>query len=152
MLQQQNSHKIIYLADDDEDDRMLFLDAIEELSLPILVNALEDGQQLLNTLYQTTVSLPEIIFLDINIPGKNGFECLEEIRNSESPFSAIKVIMLSTSRSDENINLCYELGADFYAVKPSTFQGLKKLLKDIMERDWHKAPVSKVEFLLAERR
>ena len=148
MLQQQNSQKIIYLADDDEDDRMLFLEAVEELNLPIIVNTAEDGIQLLNDLYHNAISLPEIIFLDINMPGKSGFECLEEIRNAESPFSDVKVIMLSTSSNAENINRSYELGADFYAVKPGSFQALKDLLSNVMEIDWGMSGRNKTKYLL----
>ena len=85
MLQQNNSYKIIFHADDDEDDRMLFMDAIAELNLPIKVQQAEDGQKLLNCLYSPELEIPEIVFLDINMPGKSGFECLEEIRNSVDP-------------------------------------------------------------------
>lgn len=146
MLQQQNTPRIIYLADDDEDDRLLFLDAVQELSLPVTVKASEDGNQLLNTLFKADEALPEIIFLDINMPVKNGFQCLEEIRSKQ--FNDIKVIMLSTSRSPDNINLSYQLGADFYAVKPSTFQELKKLLQSILTIDWSAPVRNKTQFLL----
>ncbi|WET03949.1 response regulator [Flavobacterium sp. YJ01] len=148
MLQQQNTQRIIYLADDDEDDRLLFLDAVQELSLPVTVKASEDGNQLLDTLYNAESGLPEIIFLDINMPVKNGFQCLEEIRSKQQRFNDIKVIMLSTSRSPDNINLSYQLGADFYAVKPSTYSELKELLQGIMTMDWSSAVRNKTQFLL----
>ena len=149
MLQQQNTQRIIYLADDDEDDRLLFLDAVQELSLPVTVKASEDGNQLLDTLYNAESGLPEIIFLDINMPVKNGFQCLEEIRSKQQRFNDIKVIMLSTSRSPDNINLSYQLGADFYAVKPSTYSELKELLQGIMTMDWSSAVRNKTQFLLS---
>lgn len=140
--------KFVYIADDDEDDRMLFLDALMELDLPMAVKEAEDGQQLLNTLYGSIEELPEIIFLDINMPGRNGFDCLKEIRSEGRHFKDVKVVMLSTSRSQSNIDLSYELGADFYAVKPSTFQGLKRLLEKIFEIDWSSFTKKQHEFLL----
>lgn len=149
MLEKPNSHHVIYLADDDEDDRMIFLDAVKELNLPLKVEEADDGHQLLDHLYKTAEKIPEIIFLDINMPGKNGFECLKEIRNGSEPYSSTKIIMLSTSSSEHSIELSYELGADFYAVKPSTYQGLKKLLQGIFTMDWNTFTRSKTEFLLA---
>lgn len=144
-----NSHKIIFHADDDQDDRLLFLEAAAELDLQLEVHQAEDGQKLLDYLYRNPSEIPEIVFLDINMPVKNGFECLKEIRNAENRLKHLRIIMLSTSSSPENIELSYELGADFYAVKPSTFQGLKRLLASIMSLDWSISKTNKEKFLLA---
>lgn len=146
MLQQKNSQKIIFHADDDEDDRMLFMDAVTELNMPIKVQQAEDGQKLLNCLYSPELEIPEIVFLDINMPGKSGLECLEEIRTAEDPLKQMKIIMLSTSSNIENVELSYELGADLYAVKPSTFHGLKSLLAEILTLEWN-ASWHKKQFL-----
>src|SRR6218665_947975 len=127
MSKEQHFNRIIYLADDDEDDRILFLDAVEELNLPVSVVQTVDGNDLINTLNKAE-QLPEIIFLDINMPCKNGFECLKEIRNNYGNLKKVKIIMLSTSSSSIHIKISYKLGADFYAVKPGTYQGLKELL------------------------
>lgn len=127
MSPQQNFEKIIYLADDDEDDRILFLDAVEELDLPLYVVQTTDGNELLDALHKAD-QLPDIIFLDINMPCKNGFECLKEIRNAYGDLKKVKIIMLSTSSSLIHIKISYKLGADFYAVKPGSYQGLKDLL------------------------
>lgn len=144
----EKSRKIIYLADDDEDDRQLFLDAVEELGAAVSVEAAADGKELLNNLNKPMKTLPEMIFLDINMPGKNGFECLKEIRSEEKAFKDVKIIMFSTSSSMSNIELSYNLGADLYAVKPSTFQGLKNLLSEIMDADWNLLIKNKKSFLL----
>ncbi|WP_260850246.1 response regulator [Flavobacterium anhuiense] len=124
------------MADDDEDDRMLFADALQELDVPIELKQAPDGLRLLDMLYQAVLELPEIIFLDINMPGRSGFECLKEIKNAEGGLSGVKVVMLSTSSTPENIEFSYALGADLYAVKPSSFQSLKELLYHILTMDW----------------
>lgn len=141
--------KIIYIADDDEDDRSLFFDAVLDLKLPSAVTAAEDGMQLLDMLSHSLNCLPEIIFLDINMPGKNGFSCLEEIRSAGGKLKKVKIVMFSTSSNPENIELSYELGADFYAVKPNTFLGLKNLLQKIFEMDWGSVERNERQFLLA---
>lgn len=151
MLQQQNSRKVIYLAEDDDDDRILFLEALGELHSEILVKVSEDGQQLLDNLHKTILERPEIIFLDINMPCRNGFECLKEIRSGER-FSDAKIIMFSTSSSMLHIELSYKLGADYYAVKPGSFQELKELLRDILAIDWNTPRKDKSEFLLVCRK
>jgi len=150
MLEQQNSAKIIYHADDDEDDRLLFTDAVDELGLPVKVHQAADGQALLDILFHKAGQLPDIIFLDINMPGKNGFECLEELRAGGGPLSEVKVVMLSTSGTPENINRSFELGADLYAVKPSTFQGFKTLLQEVITLDWTNFK-NRQNFLLTEK-
>jgi len=137
-MQQEYCPKIIYMADDDDDDRMLFADALADLGLPVQVKQAPDGQRLLDMQYQGVLQLPEIIFLDINMPGRSGFECLKEIKNAGRDFTGVKVVMLSTSSSPENIEMSYGLGADLYAVKPSSFQSLKELLYDILTLDWDK--------------
>lgn len=127
--------KSIYLADDDEDDRMLFIEAVLEIDRSINVTEAKDGQQLMDILKLHSPNFPEIIFLDINMPGKGGFECLQEIRNSNTNFKNVNIIMLSTSSSSLSISRAFELGASFYAVKPSTFDGLKALIKKTLEMD-----------------
>ena len=124
------------------------MDAVQELGLPVTVHTSADGSQLLDALYQAGADLPDIIILDINMPFKNGFECLAEIRSGDGPFNDIKVIMFSTSRSPENISRSYELGADFYAIKPATYGEYKKLIQSVTQIDWSTAGRNKTQFLL----
>ncbi|TDW47766.1 response regulator receiver domain-containing protein [Flavobacterium sp. 270] len=145
MLQQQHSSKTIFLAEDDPDDSILFVEALREVDPEITVKISQDGQQLLDILYEALMDKPEIIFLDINMPRKNGFECLKEIRG-DSSFDDVKVIMLSTSSSRLHVEVCYKLGADFYAVKPRTFQDLKEVLRDILAIDWNAADRNRLDF------
>lgn len=151
MLERQHSHKMIYLADDDRDDRDLFFDALKELSLPVSLTTAEDGLDLLDKLSQNGAKQPDIIFLDINMPGINGFECLKELRSGSLPFKNAKVIMFSTSSSRSHIELSFKLGADFYAVKPSSFIELKKLLYEIITLDWQAEKHSKERLHVKEK-
>lgn len=149
--EEQNSRKTIYLAEDDEDDRILFMEALREIHPEIAVKVSEDGQQLLDNLDKTDCGKPEIIFLDINMPCQNGFECLKEIR-SASCFDDVQVIMLSTSSSSIHIEMSRKLGADFYAVKPGLFQDLKDLLQQILEEGGSRGTADRSKFLLSRRR
>lgn len=148
MLQEYNSRRMIYLAEDDPDDSILFLEALKDLHPEITVKISEDGQQLLDNLRNTEYEKPEIIFLDINMPCKNGFECLKEIRESKSSFSNIKIIMFSTSSSKLHMELSYKLGADFYGVKPRSIQDFRALLRSIMAIDWTTATRQRSDFVL----
>jgi CheY-like chemotaxis protein len=77
-------HKLplhVLLADDDEDDRLIFKDALEEVKVKTRVTIVNDGVQLMDYLLQADNELPSIIFLDLNMPGKSGMECLQDIRN-----------------------------------------------------------------------
>ena len=122
--------KYILLADDDTDDCMFFANALEELKLPFKLKTVFDGEQLMNFL-EDKDNLPDIIFLDMNMPCKNGFECLVEIRQSER-YKMIPVIIISTSLDENIIKLLHENGAFFYIKKPSLFAHLKKLMSMVI--------------------
>jgi len=118
--------KYILLADDDTDDCMFFANALEELKVPFKLKTVFDGEQFMNFL-ENKENLPDIIFLDMNMPCKNGFECLVEIRKSER-YKMIPVIIISTSLDENIIKSLHENGAFFYIKKPSLFAHLKKLM------------------------
>jgi len=122
--------KYILLADDDTDDCMFFANALEELKVPFKLKTVFDGEQLMNFL-ENKDNLPDIIFLDMNMPCKNGFECLVEIRQSEL-YKMIPVIIISTSLDENIIKLLHENGAFFYIKKPSLFAHLKKLMSMVI--------------------
>lgn len=131
--------RYIYLADDDRDDRDFFADAMLEIDPDIILKQAEDGMYLMdNLLTLSHTELPEFIFLDINMPRKTGFECLEEIRNHQGQLKEVNIIMLSTSNNPENIQKALEMGATFYAVKPSSYEQLKSLIEKVlsMNRVW----------------
>ena len=123
--------RIIVLADDDLDDLMIFQDAFNEMNIDISLTITNNGQHLMETLDNTVPPLPDLIFLDLNMPKKNGKECLNEIR-STTKLSQIPVIIISTSQNDETINEMYHMGANYYICKPNDFSTLIKLLKTVL--------------------
>jgi CheY-like chemotaxis protein len=144
-----NSKRFIYMADDDSDDREFFADALSEIDLDVILKQEHDGMHLMDSLLTLSESeLPDFIFLDINMPGKTGLECLAEIRSSEGVLKDVNIVMLSTSSDPENILRASELGATFYAVKPSCFERLKSLLEEVLSMNLVGAGEGNKKFLL----
>jgi DNA-binding response OmpR family regulator len=139
----------IFLADDDADDRGLFYEAIR-LTLPgAELTMASNGQELLELLVNSIVKLPRMVFLDLNMPIKNGHECLVDIRQHES-LKTLPVIIYSTSDSQADIELTFESGADFYIHKPSSFSDLQNIMKKVfsLNRSEH-APTSRDGFVIS---
>lgn len=135
--------------DDDPDEHLLFEDALKELSgAPRLAYA-RDGQQLMQFLNTEKTELPAIIFLDLNMPRMNGFECLQEIRKSLK-LKRIPVVIFSTTSQTQTIDRVYEQGANYYIRKPNTFAMLKEVIERMLEIDWslNKDQPSKENFVL----
>ena len=126
----------IVLADDDNDDRELFKEAVEEAALNINLDFAEDGRCLLNLL-NNEKHIPDLIFLDLNMPHKNGMECLAEIRKNIN-LKNVPVIIYSTSSSIKDIDESYNLGANLYVKKPSSFNELKTITGKVLSLDWNK--------------
>ena len=147
-LQNTRVQKNIYLADDDDDDRVMFAEALFEIDSTAILTQAQDGQQLMDILYKQPNPLPDIIFMDINMPKQDGFKCLEEIRNQCGNLKELFVIILSTSSDPLVIDKAFNLGATFYAVKPSTFDDLKSLIKDVLQIDWPSLEKSNLKFRL----
>jgi CheY-like chemotaxis protein len=116
----------ILLADDDPDDSMLFLQAVEELAIPGKVSVMDDGMKLVNHISHS--SNPDIIFLDMNMPFMTGLECLQTIRQKES-MQQVPVIIYSTSHNPAEIRKCFEHGANYYVVKPFSFDSIRQMVK-----------------------
>ncbi|HEY6144438.1 MAG TPA: response regulator [Flavobacterium sp.] len=145
----QHDHILITLADDDEDDRLFFTDAFDELKINTIVNTVNNGRELLNFLNHPETVLPNIIFLDLNMPILNGIDCLKEIKQNDK-FNDIAIAIYSTSSSDQDVENTFVLGANIYIKKPSNFSDLKKILSDVVIINWqyHTNDLNKDNFLL----
>ncbi|MBL7814041.1 MAG: response regulator [Saprospiraceae bacterium] len=113
---------LVIFADDDADDRLLLQEAFEENDIKCQLEFVEDGVELLGYL-QNNATIPSLILLDINMPRKDGTQILKEIK-SNVHWKHIPVVMFTTSQSPEDIRKCYDLGANSFIVKPSSFENL----------------------------
>ncbi len=125
----------ILYADDDGDDHELFKDALGEAKSTAKLATVEDGEKLMQYLSEVDGQLPDIIFLDINMPRKNGKQCLLEIRSIDL-LAHIPVIMFSTSAYPEDIEETFKNGANLYVSKPVFFEDQVKILKKIFSLNW----------------
>jgi CheY-like chemotaxis protein len=141
--------KNICIADDDNDDLILFEDALREICKDSQLTTAKDGQQLMQILDSTVPPPPDVIFLDLNMPRKNGFECLYEIKHSLK-LKNIPVVIFSTSDQPEAVNKVYEQGAHYFLKKPNSFPLLKQAIQQVLNINWaeHKDQPSKDKFVL----
>ena len=126
----------ILMADDDADDRMLARDAMEESRLGNNFHFVEDGQELMDYLKRTgrfantDAPRPGLILLDLNMPRKDGRQALEEIK-SDPELRRIPVVVLTTSKTEEDILRTYDLGANSFITKPVTFDRLVEIVRTL---------------------
>ncbi len=130
---------MILMADDDPEDRMLAKDALEEDRLVNDLQFVEDGEELMDYLhrrgkYETLMNspLPGLILLDLNMPRKDGREALEEIK-ADPNLRRIPVVVLTTSKAEEDILRSYDLGVNGFIVKPVTLEGLVRVMKVLVQ-------------------
>jgi CheY-like chemotaxis protein len=121
-----NTKPRVFLVEDDEDDRFLFQGAITDIRDEIDYHEFYDGESFLKTISSSS-QLPDAIFLDLNLPRRNGIECLDFLR-SRLGDSIIKVFILSTSSSRRMIEQTRDLGANLYIRKSENYNDLKNLI------------------------
>lgn len=145
----QHDYISITLADDDEDDRLFFTDAFEELKINTVVNTVKNGRELLDFLNLPETILPNIVFLDLNMPILSGVDCLKEIKQNDK-LKDIAIAIYSTSSSEQDIENTFILGANIYIKKPNNFNDLKKILSEVVIINWqyHTNGLNKDNFLL----
>lgn len=119
----------ILIADDDPDDQELLAEAITEFSENIKVSLARNGKDLMHRL--TNEIHPDIIFLDLNMPAMNGFECLKKIK-SHPDLKMLPVLIYSTSAHADQVEQTYQEGASFYIQKPCSFFDIKDLISKIL--------------------
>lgn len=124
---------LILLADDDEGDRMIFLEALSEIDFKTVVQTVVNGAQLMEMIKLKDAHLPDIIFLDLNLPRKNGMDCLKEIRTTAS-LKNIFIAIYSTSANQHDIEVRTNSGANVYITKPNSFSKLKEILETTLSQ------------------
>jgi len=137
----------ILLAEDDPDDSFLFQEALNNVNHEITLEIVQDGELLIEALDKKT-EIPDIIFMDLNMPRKDGYSCLREIR-SVPLLKKIPVVILSTSANEQSVENAYDGGANLYIRKPDNFNDLVKAIQICIENsnDLTKPP-PKESFLL----
>ena len=127
----------ILLADDDAEDRMLIVDALHESRLKNNIECVENGEELMDYLHmrgkysgRKNQAPPGIILLDLNMPKKDGREALKEIK-SDAKLRSIPIIILTTSKAEEDILKTYNLGVNSYITKPVTFAAMVEVMKTL---------------------
>jgi CheY-like chemotaxis protein len=144
-MMMQDKHKIpitILICDDDEDDRMLTQQALEDAHISNDLRFVEDGEQLLDYLYQRgefsgetgAAPRPGLILLDLNMPKMDGRDALK-VMKGDPTLVDIPVVVLSTSSLDEDVIRSYRLGVNSFITKPVTFSGLVEAM-NVLGRYW----------------
>lgn len=137
-MQPQQLHvNTILLADDDEDDRILFRDALYEVRADLTLAEVENGSELMERLEDTHAAVPDVLFLDLNMPLKNGYQCISEIRAHEN-LQELPIVVFSTSSMDASLEkMIYQYSCS-YIKKPGTYVELKAALRSAI--DLHQRP------------
>lgn len=148
MLASPSILKHVFLAEDDEDDRLLFNEALSLVAASASLTESRNGLELMKKLH--TGKFPDIIFLDLNMPLKDGFECLQEIRKESNGLRDVPVVVFTTSSNKTNIDAAYQLGASCYAVKPDNFEKLKSVIFEVLKTEWKSGKLqrSRQDFVL----
>lgn len=139
----------LLLVEDDEEDRKFFSDALKGLDLNTTLVEVNNGAACIDYLSNKDQDAPDLIFLDLNMPVMDGFECLDRIRQMPEHQSTI-IAIYSTSASERDIEKTFNRGANIYLNKPISLSELKKALKQIITTNWsyHTNDLNRENFLL----
>ena len=137
------TYTTIFYVDDDPDDRMFFEEVTQQIGKSI--SLFELGDQMLLQLENPPPN-PSVIFLDLNMPVKDGFEVLQEIKQNLN-LKDVPVVILSTTNNAETVSKCFELGASLYVKKSMSIDDLKSSLEYVLSINWDEHSVSHSNFL-----
>ncbi|WP_456311593.1 response regulator [Pseudomonas shirazensis] len=137
------TYTTIFYVDDDPDDRMFFEEVTQQIGESI--SLFELGDQMLVQLENPPPN-PSVIFLDLNMPVKDGFEVLQEIKQNLN-LKDVPVVILSTTNNAETVSKCFELGASLYVKKSMSIDDLKSSLEYVLSINWDEHSVSHSNFL-----
>lgn len=140
----------VLLADDDEDDRLLFEDALKDLGYSTLLTLAKNGVELMEFLFRKDNILPDILFLDLNMPLKNGVVCLNEIRADQN-FDDLVIVIYSTSLNQDTVDKLFRNKADYYIQKPADYDDLKKVIKKALDlsKQYNRKPRPITSFIIS---
>ena len=129
--------KRFFIVDDDVDDQELFIEAVNKVDKSIECISASNCEEALQILKSGKIAVPDVIFLDLNMPRQNGKQCLVELKKT-AHLSNIPVIIYTTSSEKRDIDETTRLGAAHFLTKPNKFDELCKALSFVLSRDWSK--------------
>ena len=127
--------KVCLIIDDDPDDQEIFMMCVEKVKNNINCSTADSGVEAISMLTLDPGFIPDYIFLDVNMPYKDGVETLVEIRKLKK-YDQLPIVMYSTTKVADTINACYNAGANLFVVKPEDFDGMVKVVNKICTIDW----------------
>ena len=126
-MHRKSAKMIILIADDDADDRMFLEEALQKNGYAQTIEFVEDGEELMTHLKRPGVPLPNLLMLDLNMPRKNGFQALQEIK-ADPRLRRLPVVVMTTSSADEDVARSYDLGVNSFITKPFNFSRLIEMI------------------------
>lgn len=135
--------KNVFIIDDDHDDQELLIEALTEINESLLFFKADNGSEAMNKLISGEIPIPDVIFVDLNMPLVDGKQFLSKIK-AENTYSKIPVIVFSTSDDKFESNKLIEMGAAYFIKKPSDFKSLIKELEIIFRSHLHQTGSNKI--------
>lgn len=128
--------KVIVIIDDDSEDQEVFIEAVKEVDNSVLCLAFSDGEEALNIIKADGLEVPQLIFLDLNMPRFSGKQCLVELLKIKK-LKSTPIIIYSTSTDVRDKDETIKLGASHFLIKPSKFDELRNSLSGILAKKWN---------------